>query len=284
MAVPEAILVKDVLTTCQSINARYIWLQGTSDSGARFACGPGAEVPATQQQLIGRVAELGWLLRRVTELTAACSGQHSAVHEAVAAAAQREVSSYYRLVAILEAQAAQQAWHATTAAAGGSGAAGASATAPGAGAALPAAAAAASTAAARGAPGGELTLRRVEVWMAEPMARLRVLAACLETVRPLRGGQLINALHARSKHGDPLVRQVVGPLLDEACSPFFKQVARCGGAATAHSSCCRVLWVPFFIGCVFRCLRPLSAVPVAGPGLCTHLFNHLPTARSNGMP
>eukprot|EP00887_Chlorella_sp_A99_P006021 scaffold27.g6021.t1 len=206
-AVPEPLLVKDVLTSCQAINGRYVWLQGSGDASARFACGPGAEVPAAQQQLVGRVAELGWLLRRVAELAAACSSARSAVHEAVAAAAQREVSSYCRLVAILEAQAARQA--------GGSAAA-----------TLTAAPVAAAPTDGGASGVGELTLRRLEVWLADPLARLRVLAGCLEAAQPLRGGQLVNCLHAQSKHGDTLVRQVAGPLLEAACVPLFKQVAR----------------------------------------------------------
>lgn len=37
--------------------------------------------------------------------------------------------------------------------------------------------------------------------------------------------QVINALHALSKHGDPLVRGVVGPALEASCVPYFKRVA-----------------------------------------------------------
>ena len=48
--------------------------QGSSDAGARYAVGPGAEVTATQAQLVGRLGELGWLLRRATELAGACGG------------------------------------------------------------------------------------------------------------------------------------------------------------------------------------------------------------------
>lgn len=110
------------------------------------------------------------------------------------AAAQREVNNYYRLVAILEAQAQQQA------AAGGGGS--------------------------EPSDASYLTLRRLKVWLCEPLGRLRVVASCLEATRGLAGGQVINALHTLSKHGDPLVRKVVAPLLDAACRPYFKQVSR----------------------------------------------------------
>ena len=113
----------------------------------------------------------GWLLRRINELSAQLSALGSVVHEALVAAAQREVGNYYRLVAILEAQAQQQV-------AGGSG--------PGA-----------------GAPGDAsyLTLRRLKVWLGEPLGRLRVVAGALEATRGAAGGAVINTLHALSKHG-----------------------------------------------------------------------------------
>ncbi len=140
-----------------------------------------------------------WLLKKITELTAHLSALQSPVHEALVAAAQREVNNYYRLVAILEAQAQQQA-------AGGSAAAAAAALQPG--------------------DASYLTLRRLKVWLCEPLGRLRVVASCLESTRQQQGGQVINTLHALSKHGDPLVRKVVGPLLEEACVPYFKQISQ----------------------------------------------------------
>jgi len=63
------------------------------------------------------------------------------------------------------------------------------------------------------------------VWLSEPLARLRVMGGCLEAVRSLRGGQALSKLHALSKHGDPLVRKVTTPLLEEACVPYFKQIS-----------------------------------------------------------
>ena len=140
-----------------------------------------------------RADELGWLLRRIQAATAELETLRSVVHEAVVAAVKRELGSYYRLLAILQAQARLQV--------GGSGCA-----AP--------------------TDGGAdvLSLRRLHVWLAEPLGRLRVLAECLEVARSARGGQLISALHALAQHGEPLARKVVCPVLEEACAPYFKQV------------------------------------------------------------
>lgn len=190
-AVPEHLLVQDVLGACSSLNGRFLhWQAGAGDLDSGYACSR-PEVPAQQRALLLREAEAGWLLRRVEGLIAQLSGLQSVVHEALVAAARREVSNYYRLVAILEAQAV---------AGGGS-------------------------AAAASSDQGALTLRRLQVWLSEPLGRLRVLAGCLEAAADVRGGQVITALHALSKHGDPAVRRVVQPALEEACLPYFKQIA-----------------------------------------------------------
>lgn len=189
--VPEHHLVRELLHCCQGIDGgRYIWYQGDGDQDGRFACGSGVEVSAAQQQLISRITELGWLLRKVKELTTKAAALNSVVHEALVAASNKEVNNCYRLIAILEAQSQQPS------------------NAP------------------DSAGIGQLSLRRVTVWLSEPQQRLRVLASCLDATISLRGGQVINALHAMSKHGDPLVRQVVSPLLEETCIPYFKRVAR----------------------------------------------------------
>jgi hypothetical protein len=54
-----------------------------------------------------------------------------------------------------------------------------------------------------------LTLRRLAVWVAEPLQRLRVLAALADAVAGLAGGKLISALDAATKHGDPAVSATV---------------------------------------------------------------------------
>ncbi|KAL4856634.1 Gamma-tubulin complex component 3 [Chlorella vulgaris] len=176
MSIPERLLVLDALQAASGLNGRYA---------------------ATSL-----AAELGWLLKRteaeleqsdVEERDDGGGGsgsraveQPSPVYEALLAAARREVSNYYRLLAVLEAQAQRQSPDS--------------------------------------ADGGSLTLRRLTVWLSEPLGRLRILAGCLEAARDAQGGQMVNILHALSKHGDPLVRQVACPLLEEVCVPYFKQV------------------------------------------------------------
>lgn len=202
-SIPESTLVKEVLSCCQGIDGgQFVRYQGGRDSGG-FSCVPGTNVPIAQQQLISRVTEVGWLLRRVKELSVEAREIGSVVHEALVAACTKEVNNCYRLIAILEGQykrqqskqpSQQQSLYQKDQGQGQS-------------------------------EGHEqLTLRRLAVWFAEPQARLRIVATSLEIAIKLRGGEVINALHAMSKHGDPLVRKTIGPLLEEACIPYFKSV------------------------------------------------------------
>ncbi|EFN52184.1 hypothetical protein CHLNCDRAFT_139395 [Chlorella variabilis] len=175
-AIPEHLLVQDALQAASGLNGRCVHVP------------PPTDYADARHVQASRVAELGWLLRKVEGLAVELASLQSVVHEALVAAARREVSNYYRLVAILEAQAQRQA---------------------------------------TSVPGdaSALTLRRLEVWLSEPLGRLRVLAECLVAACGVRGGQLINVLYALSKHGDPLVRKVVSPVLEEACMPYFKQIS-----------------------------------------------------------
>ena len=52
-----------------------------------------------------------------------------------------------------------------------------------------------------------LTLRRLEVWLAEPIRRMRLLASMTDAMDGLTGGALAGAVYAHvHAHGDPFVR------------------------------------------------------------------------------
>lgn len=61
-----------------------------------------------------------------------------------------------------------------------------------------------------------LTLKRLAVWVSEPMLRLKTLASLTDTLEALPAGKLIAALDAAAQHGDPSVSATVSwlaPLL-----------------------------------------------------------------------
>ena len=71
-------------------------------------------------------------------------------------------------------------------------------------------------------PGGYLTLRRLVVWLAEPLIRMRGLAGIAEATAHREGGELINAVDALAQHGDVLVQHFVSRALEQMCQPLFE--------------------------------------------------------------
>lgn len=52
-----------------------------------------------------------------------------------------------------------------------------------------------------------LTIRRLGVWLAEPIRRMRLLAAMADATSSLSGGALAGSIYAHvHAHGDPFVR------------------------------------------------------------------------------
>ena len=74
------------------------------------------------------------------------------------------------------------------------------------------------------APGGYLTLRRLVVWLAEPLVRMRGLAGIADATGHLEGGELVNAVGALAQHGDALVQHFVSRVMEQMCQPLFHMV------------------------------------------------------------
>ena len=69
-----------------------------------------------------------------------------------------------------------------------------------------------------------LTLKRLAVWVSEPMQRLKTLASLTDALETLPTGKLIAALDAAAQHGDPSVSATVSAtqtilLHETACIP-----------------------------------------------------------------
>ena len=54
-----------------------------------------------------------------------------------------------------------------------------------------------------------LTLKRLAVWVSEPVLRLKTLASLTDALETLPAGKLIAALDAAAQHGDPSVSATV---------------------------------------------------------------------------
>ena len=142
---------------------------------------------------------MGWLFGRVARFVNSGAASASTgvkrgrrerarglLGQAFCSALQEELSDYYRLIAVLEAQL-----HAPQG---------------------------------RGRNG--LTLRRLSVWSQDPLERLHLMATLVESVGELRGGALASAIDAHMRHGDPFVRSFVSRTLQRVCHPLLSIVWR----------------------------------------------------------
>ncbi|KAF9624507.1 hypothetical protein IFM89_011620 [Coptis chinensis] len=75
--------------------------------------------------------------------------------------------------------------------------------------------------------GNYLSLRRLSVWFAEPMVKMKLMAVLVDSCRVLKGG----AIHHHAQHGDPLVQEFMRWLLCQ----FYSGVT--------HESCGVVLYI-----------------------------------------
>ena len=204
----EKALVRELLFVLQNIDGAHLKWDVKLDS---FVLPSGAKVPPGARQLVGRLAELGWLFRQVTyyvkagggggeqqaastttNLAATVAGGTNAavigfergessvraegglVAQALRHALQEELDSWYQLLAVLEEQRQS-----------------------------------------------ELTLLQLLVWSAEPMQRLLLMAQLTRGCGHLKGGAMTVAIQRQENHGDPQISGYVRQLLTAACKPLF---------------------------------------------------------------
>ncbi|KAG5179865.1 Spc98 family-domain-containing protein [Tribonema minus] len=197
----ERALLRDVLYALQGIDGQHVRYDPGSQA---FAVDPSLSVSPATRDLVLRLCEMGWLFMHVTqyvEQTLAAGEAVGHVRLAFAQSLQDELTDYFRLLAVMEAQL------------GG----------------------------AEGDQGGEcLTLRRLALWSVDPMERLRLMATLIESVGTLQGGALASSclhghmahrdpaggalascLHGHMAHGDPAVSAFVGRIMRRVSAPIL---------------------------------------------------------------
>lgn len=84
-----------------------------------------------------------------------------------------------------------------------------------------------------GPQGTYLTLRRLQLWLAEPLRRMRLLAALVDAAHGCVGGQLAGRVWVASKVGDPLARGYATRILQQVRGRGGQQTENKG--KTVHS-------------------------------------------------
>lgn len=184
MREPE--LVRDILYACQGIDGQFLTYEQYRTKGGGFALNDKqAGTSGADRVLVLKLAELGWLYRKLRQAVQDDASMQGSVRRALQAALGNELNDFYRLMAVLEQQAAQP---------------------------LP-------------TPGSDasstpyLTLRRLALWLSEPLKRLRLLAAMVDSTLDLKGGALAGAVYAHTQHGAPFQRRYLGKVLSQVCLP-----------------------------------------------------------------
>ncbi|GBG29500.1 Gamma-tubulin complex component 3 [Hondaea fermentalgiana] len=197
----EALLVRDVLFVFQGIDGHLIKFSPENDA---YSLSPLVTLPKAQRKLAQKLCELGWLFRRISGYVNQTLHVDSLglVSQSFSSALQSELTEYFRLIAILEAQLPSPSTRSgrTDADVGSSSSVSETSRAAG------------------------LTLRQLFVWSQEPMRRLRLMAEMADSARGLYGGALASSIHMYSMHGDPFVSTFVDSIMQKVSAPIFESI------------------------------------------------------------
>ncbi|ETV73904.1 hypothetical protein, variant 2 [Aphanomyces astaci] len=185
MDIPENVLLQEVLYAFQGIDSKYTFFNPSTD---RFEVARHVGVSLPMRDLIRKLTEVGWLFNRVQQFLGR-SMDGGVVTQSFHHALKAELSDFYRLLAVLSAQVDVDA---------------AKFPLPD---AMP-----------------ELTLKRLIVWTQDPLDRLRVMAALVDSVDGLTGGALASGIYMYMEHGDPFVRQFIQTILNQVATPVLTMI------------------------------------------------------------
>ncbi|KAI3868102.1 hypothetical protein MKX03_035318 [Papaver bracteatum] len=188
----EGCLVRDVLYVSQGIDGKYVKFDKNLDG---YVLLDSIKVPKSMRIMVRKLCELGWLFKKVEayvseSMDRSPSEDVGTVGQAFCAALQDELSEYYKLLAVLEVQSVNP---------------------------IPMVSESTNS-------GSYLSLRRLLVWFAEPMVKMRLMAVLVDSFKALKGGAMAGAIHMHAQHGDPLVQEFMRRLLRRVCSPLFEMV------------------------------------------------------------
>ncbi|CAK8543388.1 unnamed protein product [Lathyrus sativus] len=192
--VTEEAMVTDVLYACQGVDGKYVKFDNENNC---YVLLDSIRVSRGTLGMVYRLCELGVLFKKVIGYIEQSLGRFQTedvgtVGQAFCSALQNELSDYYKLLAVLEAHSSNP---------------------------IPLLSESASSV-------NYLSLRRLAVWLAEPMVKMKLMADLVEKCRVLRGGAMAGAIHLHARHGDPMVHEFMKRLLQRVCSPLFEMVKK----------------------------------------------------------
>ncbi len=227
----ELALLRDCLYCFQGIDGRSIKYDAASGTHVLDPALRGTHGPAKLDVLL-HMAELGWLFRKVQTFADRAKAQQrevGLVGQALGYVLQDELTEYYRLIAVLETQLNEQQQQQQQQLQPAASASSSLLYPPGHSSLLSASHhtfGAASSSSSSPARSGGLTLRRLAVWVEDPLQRMRLVATLCDSLEHVRGGALASVLFAHTQQGDPLARGLVQRVLGRVCVPLFEMIRR----------------------------------------------------------
>nr|XP_054771270.1 gamma-tubulin complex component 3 homolog [Lytechinus pictus]XP_054771271.1 gamma-tubulin complex component 3 homolog [Lytechinus pictus] len=188
--VAEKTLVHDLIYVFQGIDGKMIKYDATADA---FRISSELGVPRSCRDLVHKLSELGWLYLKVRRYIDARNQDKAfgLVGQSLCAALQQELTEYYRLLAVLEAQQLQEQ----------------------------------DVGLDEGSP-SNLSLFRLNVWTFDPIHRMKQLAILVDGCTDKKGGALASAIHSYTLHGDPSTRLLIKHILRLVAFPIRTMLDR----------------------------------------------------------
>jgi len=260
-SVSEPALLRDMLYTLLGSDGNYVQYNAAADA---FLLSPSVTVSKPMRLLVERICELGWLYRKVSGYVTqvmdnetssnAGVGAHNAgtvlslksgsvthsrtssalmltqggsltstrsdamphaysgkIEQSFAATLRDELSEYIRLVTLLEGQVESDLRASDHSDARHS---------------HQPASTHRSTDSSASNSSSQFTLRRLLVWVQDPLQRLSLLAILADAASGVKGGALVSVVGAHMKHGDPLVVALMKRIMRKTCAPLFDMLSR----------------------------------------------------------
>ncbi|XP_076435742.1 gamma-tubulin complex component 3 homolog [Babylonia areolata] len=186
--IPEAELVKDVIYAFQGIEGKWIKLDSGRDG---YRIDSQAGIPKAVRHIISKLAECGWLYNKIRTYVESRSADKAfgLIGQSFCAALHQELTEYYRLIAVLEAQLQQEQDQGIS-------------------------------------EGDGLTLKRLVVWTFDPLLRLKTLAALVDACKGKKGGALASSIFSYTQHGDPYIKALIKHTLTLVSQPIYSTLMR----------------------------------------------------------
>ncbi|XP_022918951.1 gamma-tubulin complex component 3 [Onthophagus taurus] len=185
ISVSESQLIQEVIYSFQGIEGKVLRKE---PGGLGFTIDGKASKGMTpiQRGLIERLSCVGFLHNQLKQHCDEADKQIGLIGQSLIAILREELTSYYQMVALLQAQSKKQGCY----------------------------------------DHSELSLRRMSVWVAEPQMHLQWLAYIAEQCSDKKGGALVSMVHGFLQHGAQCVQKVSEKVLSAVCRPLYLMLSK----------------------------------------------------------